>query len=356
MRELQGRTGKLLLLACAALSVSAARARSQTASEETLVGPDTHEANLGGQEYLLGDWGGMRTRLLDRGVRFDFFYMTDTLWGFESQQKGQFASWNRFRGTIDIDFGAFAGLKGWYFHATALTQGGGNLGEDLGLFTGPSGMASASTTRLDSWWIEKRWLDDRLVARIGQFAGQDFYGVQHYGASFIFEPMGYALGNLFTTFESFDPFSTPAVEIRATPFDNIYVKSMVFSQDRSPFSNNPTGLVPQFRGAPVVCSEIGITLGQKASSVRAFDDVESRKGYSGLYALGAVYNAGEFMTPTSATPQSGNYLLYLKASQALWRVNPQEARGLDATFAFDWSPQDVNRNNTQLTAGCCKGI
>jgi Thiamine pyrophosphate enzyme, C-terminal TPP binding domain/Carbohydrate-selective porin, OprB family len=225
MRVVQGWAGKLLLLACAASSISAARAQSRAVLEETLVGPDTHEANLGGQEYLLGDWGGMRTRLLERGVRFDFFYMSDSLWGLESQQKGQFASWNRFRGTIDVDFGALAGLKGWYFHATALTQGGGNLGEDLGLLTGPSGMASASTTRLDSWWIEKRWLDDHIIARIGQFAGQDFYGVQHHGASFIFEPMGYALGNLFTTFESFDPFSTPAMEIRVVPFDEIQALS-----------------------------------------------------------------------------------------------------------------------------------
>jgi porin len=48
---------------------------------------------------------------------------------------------------------------------------------------------------------------------------------------------------------------------------------------------------------------------------------------------------------------SGNYLLYWKASQALWRVDPKEARGLDATFALDWSPLNVNRNFMQLTAG-----
>ena len=35
-----------------------------------------------------------------------------------------------------------------------------------------------------------------------------FCGAQHYAASFIFEPMGYALGNLFTDLESFDPPST----------------------------------------------------------------------------------------------------------------------------------------------------
>src|SRR5215813_11266700 len=351
MRPRRGIAGRLIFLVWGALSIYESRAYCQTGPGETLSGPDSHETPQGAAGHLLGDWGGVRTRLLQRGVRFDFQYISDTLWGFESQQKAQSASWNRFRATVDIDFGALAGQDGLYFHATGLWQAGGNLGEKLGLLIGPSGMASNNTARLDSWWIEKRWLDERIVARAGQFAGQDFYGVQHYGSSFIFEPMGYALGNLFTTFESFDPFSTPAMEIRVVPFDNLYVKSMVFPQDRSPFSNNPTGLVPQFRGAPVIVSEVGVTFGQKATSLKAFDDIESRKGYSGLYAFGAVYNPGEFMTATSAAPESGNYLLYWKASQALWRVNPQEARGLDATFAFDWSPPDINRNNTELTAG-----
>jgi porin len=48
---------------------------------------------------------------------------------------------------------------------------------------------------------------------------------------------------------------------------------------------------------------------------------------------------------------SGNYLLHGKASQALWRVDPKEARGIDATVALDWRPPNVNRNFMQLTAG-----
>ena len=32
-------------------------------------------------------------------------------------------------------------------------------------------------------------------------------------------------------------------------------------------------------------------------------------------------------------------------------VDPKEAKGLDATLSFDWSPGDLNRNNTILTAG-----
>jgi carbohydrate-selective porin OprB len=212
-------------------------------------------------------------------------------------------------------------------------------------------MSSAVTCRLDSWWIEKRWLDERVTARLGQFAGQDFYGAQHYAASFIFEPMGYALGNLFTTFESFDPPSTPAVEVRVVPIHYLYVKSMIEAEDREPFAHNLTGLVPQFRGVAVSISEIGFTPGKNAASVRAFDDVEGRKGYSGLYQFGASYNPGRFTVPVSATTRSGNYLLYWMASQALWRVDPKGAKGLDGTFAYDWSPADINRNNTMLTVG-----
>lgn len=350
-RRWRGKAGFLVLVVLSAACVLETNAWAESPLIAPLSGPDSHETPPEARDYLFGDWAGARQRLFQRGVSFDFQYISDTLWGLKSQKNSQFAMWNRVRGTVDVDFGALSNIDGLYFHATALWQAGGNLGEKLGLLIGPSGMASANTTRLDSWWIEKRWLDERVIARIGQFAGQDFYGNQHFASSFIFEPMGYAMGNLSTTVETFNPFSTPAAEIRIAPFDQIYVKSMVMAGNPEPFAHNPTGLVPEFRGHPVVVSEIAFTPGQNATSVRSFDNVDTRKGYSGLYQFGAAINPGNFMSPTSPTPIGGNYLLYWKASQAIWRVNPKEAQGLDATVAFDWSPPDVNRNYTQFTAG-----
>jgi porin len=334
-------------LSCFAMAASA---YSQVPQDETLSGPDSHETGQGPHGHLLGDWGGLRPRLSERGVTFDFQYVSDALANVESPEADRFASWNRFRWTVDVDFGELVGEHDLFFHATALWQGGGNLGAYLGTLSSPSGMSSMNTCRLDSWWIEKRWLNERLTVRIGQFAAQDFYGAQHYAASFIFEPMGYALGNLFTDFESFDPPSTPALEVLVVPIRHFYVKSMVEAEDRTPFANNPTGFVPQFRGVPVSVYEIGFSPGKSATSVRAFDSVESRKGYSGLYRFGASYNPGKFIT-AQGTSQSGNYLLYWMANQALWRVDPKGARGLDGTLSYDWSPANVNRNNTVLTAG-----
>ena len=341
---------RFLLALCCALCL-ALSAHSQEPQEEPAPGPDSHETGEGPHGHLLGDWGGERSRLFERGVKFDLHYVSDSLANLKSEQPERFASWNRFRGTVDIDFGKLTGVEGLYFHMTGLWQGGGNLGAYLGLLTSPSGMSSANTCRLDSWWLEKRWFDERLVVRAGQFAEQDFYGAQHYAASFIFEPMGYALGNLITDFESFDPPSTPAFELRVAPLEHFYVKSMVVAEDRNPFAHNPTGFVPQFRGVPVSVYEIGYTPGKKAASVRAFDNVETRKGYSGLYQFGASYNPGKFTSGTNSTPRSGNYLLYWMASQALWRGQSEGGKGLDGTFAYDWSPPDINRNNTLLTAG-----
>ena len=68
--------------------------------------PDRHETGQGPHGHLFGDWGGARSRLLERGVRFDLQYVSDSLWNLKSEQPERFASWNRFRGTVDIDFEA----------------------------------------------------------------------------------------------------------------------------------------------------------------------------------------------------------------------------------------------------------
>jgi len=339
----------LLFWACAALAFTPLL-YSQVPGERTLPGPDAHDSPQGLNGKVTGDWFGERSKLQERGVDFDFEYISDSLWNIKSDKNERLASWNRGRGTVDVDFGSLIGQHGLYFHATALWQGGGNLGTYLGLETSPSGMSSYNLFRLDSWWVKKTWLHDRIATRIGQFAGQDFYGDQDYGTSFIFEPMGYALGNLSTTFETGSPGSTPALELTIEPIRNLYVASIVLAGDRLAFFHNPTGFVPQFRGAPVSVSEIGFTPGKKTGAMRPADDVASRKGYSGMYKFGASYNPGKFTTATN-TIRSGNYLMYWMASQALWRVDPKEGKGVDATAAYDWSPANANSDNRELTAG-----
>ena len=126
-RARRGIAARLVLLVGAGLCVFGGPAYSQTGIGQTPSCPDRQRMRQGSQglfsqAHLLGDWCGERTRLEQRGVKFDFQYVGDTLWGFRSQQTTQFASWNRFRATVDIDFGKLAGQDGLYFHAGLRTK------------------------------------------------------------------------------------------------------------------------------------------------------------------------------------------------------------------------------------------
>ena len=75
-----------------------------------------------------------------------------------------------------------------------------------------------------------------------------------------------------------------------------------------------------------------------------------KKMYPGTFKLGAAYNGGKFAN-AAGVRSSANYLIYGAINQALYRAGAGSDRGLDATIGFDWSPNDVNRQNCQITGG-----
>ena len=331
----------VLLLLCSAPKIFA-----QTTSDDDSV---SHP-----RQYLFGDWGGERSRLASEGVTFDFFYVADLqanpVGGLEQRQVG----WGRIRGTMDVDFGKLTDWNGLTFHVTGLWQFGGNLGADMGTLANPSGLVSAHTTRLDSFWLQQAFLDNHLFIKAGQFAGLDFYGNQEYGASYLIEPLDYAFGNLFsTTYESFNPAGTPAAEVRVIPWRTLYVKAAVLSGNRNPYQQDPTGFHFAIRDSPDFVDEIGFT--HDAQDLYSQTSHLDRKTYPGSYRFGSAYNAGKF-TNAYGIQSHGNYLIYGMANQALYRAEDGSNRGVDGLFAFDWSPNALNRENSQITAGArCNG-
>jgi porin len=331
----------MLLLSCSASKVSAQSGPQDQGGETSSV----HQ----NRSYLFGDWDGERSELASKGIVFDFFYVSDLqanpVGGTEQTQVG----WGRIRGTVDIDFGKLYDWNGLTFHATGVWQFGGNLGTDIGTLANPSGLVSAHTTRLDSFWLQQAFLHNRLFIRAGQFAGLDFYGNQEYGASYLIDPLDYAFGNLYsTTYESFNPAATPAAQIQFFPWHTLYIKSAVLAGNRNPYQQDPTGFHFAIRDTPVFVYEIGFTHDAEYLAVQRSS--LDRKTYSGIYKFGAAYNGGKF--PNAAGIESnGNYLIYGMANQAVYRPHAGSNGGLDATIGFDWSPDDVNRQNSQITAG-----
>jgi len=83
-----GRRLRFTFLRCASLCLClcAVPVYSQILQEETLAGPDAHETAENTTGYLFGEWGGVRTRLLERGVKLDLHSISDSLWNIKSQQ------------------------------------------------------------------------------------------------------------------------------------------------------------------------------------------------------------------------------------------------------------------------------
>lgn len=286
--------------------------------------------------YFLGDWGGERSALAEKGITFDFFYITDLQANPSGGIQQSYAGWERFRGSVHIDFDKMIQWQGLSFHATGLWQSGPNLGAKIGTLANPSDLVSQHTTRLDSFWVQQFLLYNKVRIRAGQLAGLDFYGNQEYGGNWLIEPLGYSFGNLFSSiFESFNPAGTPGAEILVAPTSHFYVKSAVMAGNRHPYQQDPTGTNFAIRDSANFLFEAGYLRG---------------KTYPGEYKFGGIYNGGKFPSPTGIE-SNGNYLIYGMASQALYRPDAGSNRGLDATIGFDYSPGDVSRENVQITAG-----
>ncbi len=339
---------KLLLLVLIALFCVCTLASAQESSKTQQ--PTTF--NLMTQKYLLGDWGGERTRLEEeKGIKFDFFYISDMLYADNGRFKDGGAAWNRTRGTMDIDFGKLVGIHGLTFHVTGLWQGGPNLGADyLGSISNPSGLVSKRAEILDSYWLAYAMADGKVTLRFGQFASMDFYGLQPYGGYYLLEPLNYGFQNRFNDYASFDPASGPGVQLVVNPNRYLYYNVAYTSGNRNPYGDDSNGFHFMKKDSGVLSDAVGIKVGQPGTGV------VKEKYYPGQYEVGSTYNGGKFTNPFNPTPlylgDTGNYVFYFMGNQAIFRPKVASNTGLDVLFGITQSPNEpynfVDRN---ITAG-----
>lgn len=298
------------------------------------------------QPHML-NWGPARENLAAHGFTYDFFYVIDSF-GVTDAPAGtrkEYNGWGRIRGTVDADFGRMGGPKGLTLHATGLWQYGQNMGTIIGSIANPSGLVSIHTFRLDSAWLQQSLFEGKLQLKAGQFALEDFYGIQPYGGNFLIEPLDYAFGNLGNVRASWDPASSPAGEIQIAPTKSVYFRTGVFA----PRNYSDTGFnysktdTNGFDTSAAWASEIGY---------HTFADAKSEHAnYQGVIKFGAIYNGGKFTSyPTGAT-DTGNYLIYAQGSQPIYRLAAKGSRGLDLTAGFTTGPADKAKVPNEQTFG-----
>jgi carbohydrate-selective porin OprB len=313
------------------------------------------------RKYLFGDWNGYRTRLEQRGFTFDFYYTADAL-GNPQGGRSDFGAWGRIRGTLDVDFSKFSPAKDTTFHITGLWQYGTDLSTQYTeTAVNSSSLPSAHTFRADSYFLQQYLFHHKLALRGGQIAGYDSYGDSEYGAAFINLALGYAHSNLNSaTYLAFNPAGVPSFEVKVLPTDHWYVKAMVQSEERDPYTTDPTGFTFHL-GGPVLATEAGylhdppkppdatFTMGPEP-----FITQKESGNYPGVYRFGAGYDPHNFKDLLTGVSSPGNYLLYAQIDQAVYRMaktGADKGRGLDLTYSEDYAPGDVTQYSHQLWLG-----
>jgi porin len=324
--------------------------------------PQTPESgNVWRRKYLFGNWNGTRTRLENKGLTFDVYYVDDAL-GNPQGGRGDFAVWGRIRASADVDFSKFTPDKDLTFHVTGLWQYGTDLSKQYTLTAvDSSSLPSAHTLRMDSYFLQQYLLHHKLALRAGQIAAYDSYGDSEYGASFINLALGYAHSNLNSAaYLSFNPAGVPAFELKVLPTDHFYVKGMVLSEERNPYVQDPSGFSFHL-GGPVFAGEAGYmhdppkppdatnTMGKEP-----FITDKETGNHPGIYRFGAGYDPHNFTDLLTGNQISGNYVVYAQIDQAVYRLSnsgPDKNRGLDLTYSEDYSPGNVTQYSHQLWVG-----
>jgi len=332
-------------------------------------------ADFDADGFLFGDLGGVRTRLLERGV-------TVTLQ--ETSEVFANASGGLRRGTtydgqtlagISLDterLGLWAG--GTFFVNAYQIHGRGPSRTLLGNLQTVSSIEATGATRLNALYVQQSLFGDRLSLRIGQFGADEEFIQTQYGANFINAGFGFPVlpaTDLPSGGPAY-PLPTPGVRLKAKLGENLTVLAALFNGDPA----GPGLTDPQWRNASGTRFRTGDGVFGLIEAQYTRDPSDGDPApLATTYRAGAWFHTQAFLSPridsagrSLASPASngmparkrGNASLYAVMDQRLWSDPRAKAddegdnglhRGIGVFARVSGAPDDRNQIDLAISAG-----
>lgn len=356
-----------LLLTFSTTAVSAAEA-SQT--------PKSSLRRWAEQDYMLGNWGGLRADLSRHGVDFEFFYgasLPDNLSG--GLHRGGLYQGGLFM-ALDVDSRKLLGYEGGTFHASSLWLHGQKPFSEhyIGDLNKVNLLDYPNAARLWELWYQQKILGGQLAFKFGQMSIDRDFIVPEYSSSigqltllnqtFFFPTLPYNLFDipglprhghgLPST-----PMAAPGVLARWNPAPAWHLQAAVYNGDPDQTYSGTRFNLGEQDGALAIF-ETGYHLNQATS----------QPGLGGSYKLGGFYHTGDFwdvyqgatgaFLAQAGFPGSpvrelhGNYGAYLMAEQQLFQETGKSdpaQQGLVGFARFLGAPSDRNLTRLEADAG-----
>ena len=270
---------------------------------------------------LTGDWGGLRTTLLDAGFDLRAAYVGEYAYSFSGGQRigGDLAQ--QFAFGADIDMGKVAGIAGGILHITFNAREGRSTSADYigNLLSVQEVYGGGEDFRMAELFYEQKLADNFVNLKAGYYAmGSDFATTpilcDFMNVGFCSHPQSLPNNAGWSDY----PNARWGGRVRFNLPSNIYAEIGVYDVDPTDALHG-NGLKVNLSGSTgaIIPIEFGKTVALGPSAL------------TGNYKLGAYYDTSEVNDIAYAnTSRTGRYGGYLLMDQMVWRFQPGTDRGL----------------------------
>jgi len=314
------------------------------------------------QDYMLGDWGGLRSRLAQNGVEFEFFYVGSMPTNLAGGIRAGSAYQHGFLAALDLDTEKLGWWEGGLFHLSGVSLEGRPFANTyVGDLNKTNLVDFPADTRLWEMYYRQSLFNDKLVIKAGLMSvDRDFIMPELYNSlqsinflnqTFFFPTMAFNLYDIpgFPTGSHSLP-STPYASLGALikwqPVESFYIQAAIYDGNPDD-SSSGTRLALRAEEGALMYFEAGYRLNQGKED----------RGLPGNYKVGGYYHTDEFYDINSTalslspipldTPEThkGNYGMYFLAEQMLWREvgwDDPAQQGITGFFRVAGAPSDRN--------------
>jgi porin len=302
-----------------------------------------------GQEYLTGNWSGMRDTLADKGVTFNCTFVCDVL-GNPVGGREQAVSYDHSMGLdMNVDLEKAANIQGLQFHASCLWRAGANLSKYIGNRFPPSSIYGSEEFKWYALYLEQDLFNKRFNFRIGRFTPGDDFGCSPLYWVFVTNsidgnPISLPINMPFLTY----PNATWGARARLFLTEEVYATTGIFDGD------------PQVGRDSMHGFDFGLKVNRGLIYLQEFayapNTGEGAQGMPGHYKVGAFYHSGKFNNlyqdrnggsyVVTGLPQKnriGNYGCYIHGDQMIYREGgPGTDQGLTVMAVCTLAPPELN--------------
>ncbi|HCN27685.1 MAG TPA: hypothetical protein DIT64_02655 [Verrucomicrobiales bacterium] len=324
------------------------------------------------QDYMLGDWGGLRSDLSDHGVDLEFFYVGSVPNNISGGIRHGAIYQSGMILALDLDFEKMGLWKGGSFHASSVWLNGQPFSDQyVGDLNKTNLVDFPADFRVWQVYFQQHLLDEKLTLKAGLLSvDRDFILPEMYNSlasinflnqTFFFPTMAFNLydqpffpkgaHSLPST-----PYGVPAVVLKWDASQSLYLKAGVY--DGYPDKTGPgTRIQLHSDEGALFFYELGWRRNMEQGAKGLPTSVKAG-GYYHTDEFYDIYNTIASLIPlglsNGPTTHDGNYGLYLLAERMLWREQGPDdpaQQGVTGFFRTAWAPRDRNIAEYSIDGG-----